>query len=92
MQTGRSKGFAFIEFECDEVAKIVAESMNNYLLFNKLLQCRCGLLQSRDVYPKLQVIKCHLRMYTRECLLLLGHGNSDQLLVPRYVPPRATGL
>lgn len=39
LQTGRSKGFAFIEFECSEVAKIVADTMNNYLMFNKLLKC-----------------------------------------------------
>ena len=38
-QSGRSKGYAFIEFECDEVAKIAAETMNNYLMFNKLLKC-----------------------------------------------------
>ncbi len=39
VQTGRSKGYAFVEFECDEVAKIVADTMNNYLMFNKLLKC-----------------------------------------------------
>ena len=38
-QSGRSKGYAFIEFECDEVAKVVADTMNNYLMFNKLLKC-----------------------------------------------------
>ena len=38
-QTGRSRGYAFIEFECSEVAKVVAETMNNYLLFEKLLKC-----------------------------------------------------
>lgn len=39
-KTGRSRGYAFIEFECDEVAKVVAETMNNYLMFNKLLKCK----------------------------------------------------
>ena len=38
-QTGRSRGYAFIEFEFPEVAAIVAESMNNYLMFDKLLKC-----------------------------------------------------
>ncbi len=38
-QTGRCKGFGFVEFACDEVAKIAAETMNNYLMFNKLLKC-----------------------------------------------------
>lgn len=40
LQTGRSKGYAFIEFKCDEVAKIVAETMNNYFMFEKLLKCK----------------------------------------------------
>ena len=39
-KTGRSKGFGFIEFENEEVAKIVADSMNNYLMFDKLLKCK----------------------------------------------------
>ena len=42
-QTGRSRGFAFVEFEYPEVAAIVAESMNNYLMFDKLLKCELTL-------------------------------------------------
>ncbi|CAG0892270.1 unnamed protein product [Cyprideis torosa] len=38
-KTGNSKGYAFIEFREPEVAAIVAETMNNYLMFNKLLKC-----------------------------------------------------
>uniref|UniRef100_A0A8C8DR17 RRM domain-containing protein n=1 Tax=Oryzias sinensis TaxID=183150 RepID=A0A8C8DR17_9TELE len=38
-KTGGSKGFAFVEFECEEVAKIVAETMNNYLMGEKLIKC-----------------------------------------------------
>ncbi|XP_048834887.1 MKI67 FHA domain-interacting nucleolar phosphoprotein [Brienomyrus brachyistius] len=38
-KTGGSKGYAFIEFECDEVAKIVAETMNNYLMGERLIKC-----------------------------------------------------
>jgi nucleolar protein 15 len=34
-----SKGYAFIEFEEESVAKIVAETMNKYLLFEKQLVC-----------------------------------------------------
>lgn len=37
-QNGKSKGFAFIEFEYKEIAKIVADTMNNYLMFDKLLK------------------------------------------------------
>jgi len=36
-KTGRSLGYAFVEFMLKEVAVIVAETMNNYLMFTKLL-------------------------------------------------------
>uniref|UniRef100_A0A669PXI5 Nucleolar protein interacting with the FHA domain of MKI67 n=1 Tax=Phasianus colchicus TaxID=9054 RepID=A0A669PXI5_PHACC len=39
-KTGGSKGYAFIEFECDDVAKIVADTMNNYLFSERLLKCQ----------------------------------------------------
>ncbi|XP_066476912.1 MKI67 FHA domain-interacting nucleolar phosphoprotein [Tiliqua scincoides] len=38
-KTGGSKGYAYVEFECSEVAKIVAETMNNYLFSERLLKC-----------------------------------------------------
>jgi nucleolar protein 15 len=38
-KTGNSKGFAYIQFEHDSVAKIAAETMNNYLMFDKLMKC-----------------------------------------------------
>jgi len=37
--TGRSKGYAFVEFRHREVADIVSQTMNNYLMFDKLLKC-----------------------------------------------------
>lgn len=39
LQTGGSKGYAFVEFDCVEVAKIVAETMNNYLMGERLIKC-----------------------------------------------------
>jgi nucleolar protein 15 len=39
-KTGRSKHYAFIEFVSEEVAQIVAETMDNYLLFDHLLKCK----------------------------------------------------
>jgi RNA recognition motif-containing protein len=39
-RTGASKHFAFIEFESDEVAKIVANTMDNYLMFGHILKCK----------------------------------------------------
>ncbi|XP_058404771.1 MKI67 FHA domain-interacting nucleolar phosphoprotein isoform X2 [Diceros bicornis minor] len=38
-RTGNSKGYAFLEFESEDVAKIVAETMNNYLFGERLLKC-----------------------------------------------------
>ncbi|KAM9804816.1 MKI67 FHA domain-interacting nucleolar phosphoprotein [Neosynchiropus ocellatus] len=38
-KTGGSKGYAFIQYECGDVAEIVAETMNNYLIGERLIQC-----------------------------------------------------
>jgi RNA recognition motif-containing protein len=40
LQTGNSRGYAFLEFESEDVAKIVAETMNNYLFGERLLVCK----------------------------------------------------
>ncbi|CAG7819836.1 unnamed protein product [Allacma fusca] len=45
-KTGNSKGYAYVEFEFEEVAKIAAESMNNYLMFERLVKCK--VLQGAD--------------------------------------------
>jgi len=39
LRTGNHKGYGFVEFENVEVARIAAETMNNYLMFNKILKC-----------------------------------------------------
>ena len=49
-KTGRSKHYAFIEFKHPEVASIVAESMNNYLLANQVL--KVTLIEPEKVHPK----------------------------------------
>jgi len=38
-KTGKSKHYAFIEFKNAQVAEIVAETMNNYLLYGHVLKC-----------------------------------------------------
>ncbi|XP_069120413.1 MKI67 FHA domain-interacting nucleolar phosphoprotein-like [Argopecten irradians] len=38
-KTGHSKGYAFVEFLHEDVAKVVVETMNNYLMFERLLKC-----------------------------------------------------
>ncbi|KAI5648472.1 hypothetical protein M9H77_34477 [Catharanthus roseus] len=50
-KTGKSKHFGFIEFDSPEVAKVVAECMHNYLLFEHLLQVH--LIPPERVHPKL---------------------------------------
>uniref|UniRef100_A0A8C5QML2 Nucleolar protein interacting with the FHA domain of MKI67 n=1 Tax=Leptobrachium leishanense TaxID=445787 RepID=A0A8C5QML2_9ANUR len=52
-KTGGSKGFAFVEFECDEVAKIVADTMNNYLFCERLLKCE--FMPTDKIHPRLFV-------------------------------------
>lgn len=52
-KTGGSKGYAFVEFECDEVAKIVAETMNNYLMGERLI--KCSLVPPERVHSRLFV-------------------------------------
>jgi len=44
LQTGRSKGYAFVEFEFEEIAKIAAQSMDNYLMFERLVKGTVTLL------------------------------------------------
>ncbi|KAK2850142.1 hypothetical protein Q7C36_008925 [Tachysurus vachellii] len=52
-KTGRSKGYGFVEFECDEVAKIVAETMNNYLMGERLI--KCNVVPPEKVHEKMFV-------------------------------------
>lgn len=37
-RTGTSKGYAFVEFEYPEVAQVAAETMDNYLMFKKIVK------------------------------------------------------
>ncbi|KAI9815044.1 MAG: hypothetical protein M1827_002887 [Pycnora praestabilis] len=39
-KTGASKHYAFIEFKSSEVASIVADTMDNYLMFGHILKCK----------------------------------------------------
>jgi nucleolar protein 15 len=50
-KTGASRHFAFIEFASMAVAKIVAATMNKYLLFNHILQVR--VIPPEQVHPEL---------------------------------------
>ncbi|XP_073980200.1 MKI67 FHA domain-interacting nucleolar phosphoprotein isoform X2 [Rhodnius prolixus] len=37
---GNSRGYGFVEFQHQEVAQIVAETMNNYLMYGKILKAK----------------------------------------------------
>ncbi|XP_022134394.1 uncharacterized RNA-binding protein C1827.05c [Momordica charantia] len=50
-KTGKSRHFGYIEFESPEVAKIVADSMHNYLLYEHILKVH--LIPPEHVHPKL---------------------------------------
>ncbi|XP_072955100.1 uncharacterized protein [Typha angustifolia] len=50
-KTGNSKHYGFIEFENPEVAKVVADEINNYLLFEQILQIH--LIPPEHVHPLL---------------------------------------
>ena len=50
-KTGASKHFAFVEFQSQEVADIVARTMNNYLLFGHILKVH--LIPNEQVHPDL---------------------------------------
>ncbi|KAJ3555865.1 hypothetical protein NM688_g2344 [Phlebia brevispora] len=52
-KTGRSKHYAFIEFDSSEVAQIVAETMDNYLLTGHILTCK--VIPKDEVHPELWV-------------------------------------
>jgi len=52
-KTGRSKHYAFIEFDSSSVAKIVSETMDNYLLMGHILICK--VIPKEDVHPELWV-------------------------------------
>jgi len=49
-RTGRSKGYAFVEFRHEEVAKIAADTMNNYLMYRQLLKCE--FIPAEKVHPE----------------------------------------
>mmetsp|Transcript_24980 Transcript_24980/g.61579 ORF Transcript_24980/g.61579 Transcript_24980/m.61579 type:complete len:357 (+) Transcript_24980:295-1365(+) len=50
-KTGKSKHYAYVEFKHPEVAEVVAESMDNYLLFESVLKVR--LMTNEECHPEL---------------------------------------
>lgn len=50
-RTGASKHYAFVEFHLPEVARIVQQTMDNYLMFKHILKVR--LVPNEQVHPEL---------------------------------------
>ena len=50
-KTGSSKHYAFLEFASSEVARIAADTMDNYLMFGHILKCK--VVPKEQVHPKL---------------------------------------
>lgn len=50
-KSGRSVGYAFIEFKEQETAEVAAKTMNNYLLFDKILQC--NVVEDKSKYDRI---------------------------------------
>lgn len=48
-KSGRSRGYAFVEFDDKEVAAIVAETMNDYLMYGRRLKCK--VVPNDQVHP-----------------------------------------
>lgn len=51
-KTGKSKHFAFLEFATPEIAGIVADAMNDYMLMGQKLQCRVRTLLSQATWKR----------------------------------------
>jgi nucleolar protein 15 len=49
--TGRSKHYAFVEFSSVTVAKIVAETMDNYLMYGHILKCK--FVPAESLHPEI---------------------------------------
>ncbi|EFJ50163.1 hypothetical protein VOLCADRAFT_80307 [Volvox carteri f. nagariensis] len=50
-KTGNAKGYAFLEFQYPEVARVAAEAMDGYFLFKQRLKCK--LIPPSRVHPQL---------------------------------------
>ncbi|KAK2490217.1 hypothetical protein MC885_010396, partial [Smutsia gigantea] len=75
-RTGNSKGYGFVEFESEDVAKIVGETMNNYLFGERqsvisyhLKKCTRNFLEWHMPFKKPSIISAMMR-YNQNRMLL----------------------
>ncbi|CAF1006752.1 unnamed protein product [Rotaria sordida] len=60
-KTGGSRGYAYVEFEDEDVARIASETMNGYLMFRSLIKCR---LIDRNKFDTEKLFKNWKRLFT----------------------------
>lgn len=75
-RTGRSKGYAFAQFESDEIAKIVADSMSGYLMFRKKMICKH--VPTEEVHP--DVFKGANKVFSRPKAHLLARERHNKVV------------
>ena len=59
-QTRGTRGYAYVEFQCKDVAEIAAQSMNNYLMFGRSLKCKLEIINSSSWRSLIQVFLKYL--------------------------------
>uniref|UniRef100_A0A336M4H8 CSON010575 protein n=1 Tax=Culicoides sonorensis TaxID=179676 RepID=A0A336M4H8_CULSO len=72
-KTTRSRGFAFVEFQYPEVAEIAAETMNNYMMFKKVIK-------TAYIPPEQQKFN-----YFRSSVLFQTNENGQKVLTSKYL-------
>jgi nucleolar protein 15 len=60
-KTGGSRGYAYVEFEDEDVARIASETMNGYLMFRSLIKSR---LMDRDKINTEKLFQNWKRLFT----------------------------
>merc|ERR1740121_998937 len=90
-KTARSKGYGWIEFEEEEVAKIAAETMDGYLMFGRKLVCK--LVPRDQVHP--QLFRNHGRKmvnftFMRRSKARADYNNRPFVDIDGEMVPRAT--
>ncbi|CAG2116520.1 unnamed protein product, partial [Medioppia subpectinata] len=54
-KTGKRRNYGFVEFEFEEVAKIAAQTMDNYLMFDHIVKCK--FISSDELKEKPNLLK-----------------------------------
>lgn len=49
-RSARSRGFAFVQFADEQVARVAADAMDGYLMYGRVLQARC--VPAEEVHPE----------------------------------------